>query len=179
MRIVTWRALMLNRNLLARALHGLHLFELATLAFLLIAMVLVATTQIILRNFFDLGLIWADPLLRAMLLWLGLLGAVAASHSDKHISIDLLSKFLPKHWLPWTRMVTSMFTALVCIVVAYHSARFVIDEYTYQTPSNIANGVSAWMVETIIPFAFALIALRYLLLIGRYALKKPVGDDII
>ncbi len=169
---------MLNRNLFKLALRRLHLFELGILAFLLIAMVIIATTQIVLRNFFDLGLIWADPLLRAMLLWLGLLGAVAASHGDNHISIDLLSKFLSKRWLSWSRMATSLFTALVCSVVAYHSARFVMDEYTYQTPSSIAVGVSAWMVEIIIPFAFALIALRYFLLVGRYGMNKSVGDDI-
>ena len=146
------------------------------LAMILLLMVVIATTQIVLRNFFDLGLIWADPLLRVMLLWLGLLGAVAASHDDKHISIDLLSKFLSKRWLPWTRMITSFFTALICILVAFHSARFVVDEFIYKTPSTIALGIQAWMIELIIPLAFTLIALRYFLLVGRYGLKKPVGS---
>lgn len=169
---------MANRNLFARALHWLHLFELGTLALILVMMVVIATIQIILRNFFDLGLVWADPLLRAMLLWLGLLGAVAASHNDKHISIDLLSKFLSRRWLPWARMITSLFTALICILVAFHSARFVIDEYVYQTPSNVSLGIPAWVVELIIPLSFTLIALRYFLLVGRYGLNKPVGDKV-
>jgi TRAP-type C4-dicarboxylate transport system permease small subunit len=163
-------------NWFERALQGLHKFEVVLLASILIAMVLVATTQILLRNFFDTGLIWADPLLRAMLLWLGLLGAVVASHDNKHISIDLLSRYAPQDWQRWIRMTTSLFTALVCLIVAYHSGRFVFDEYSYQTPSSIATTVPAWIVEVIIPAAFTLIALRYFLLIGRYWLRKPVGE---
>ena len=157
-----------NRFWIERLLHWLHLFELGALAALLISMVLIATAQIVLRNFFDTGLIWADPLLRTMLLWLGLLGAVAASHDNKHISIDLLSRLMPERILPWTRMATSLFTALVCLVVAYHSGRFVMDEMTFKSSSNITPNVPAWMMELIIPVAFTLIALRYFLLIGRY-----------
>ena len=72
-----------HKNPLERFLLGLHRFEIALLALVLISMVLIATLQIILRNFFDTGLIWIDPLLRTMLLWLGLLGAVAAKHRKK------------------------------------------------------------------------------------------------
>lgn len=166
---------MQKSNPLERVLHGLHTFEVGLLAAILIAMILVATTQILLRNFFDTGLTWAGPLLRAMLLWLGLLGAVVASHDNKHISIDLLSRFVPEAWQRRIRMLTSFFTALVCVVVAFHSTRFILDEFSYKTPSNIAAGIPAWVVELIIPLAFTLIALRYFLLIGRYWLNKPVG----
>ncbi|MBN1378035.1 MAG: TRAP transporter small permease subunit [Gammaproteobacteria bacterium] len=170
---------MQRNNQLERILHGLHQFELAILAIILLSMVLIATVQILLRNFFDMGLIWADPLLRAMLLWLGLLGAIVASHDNKHISIDLLSRFVTERWQCWIRMCTSFFTAIVCVVVAFHSGRFVLDEYSYQTPSNIASSVPSWIVEIIIPLAFTMIALRYFLLIGRYWLHKPVGKTSV
>ena len=54
-------------------------FEDGVLAVLLGGMILLATLQIGLRNFADTGFIWADPLLRIMVLWLGLVGAVAAT----------------------------------------------------------------------------------------------------
>jgi TRAP-type C4-dicarboxylate transport system permease small subunit len=149
---------MSNNNWLDRALCVLHRFELAMLALMLLSMVVLATLQILLRNFFDMGLIWIDPLLRTMLLWLGLLGAVVASHDNKHISIDLLSRLVSKKWRRWIRMVTSLFTALVCVAVAFHSGRFVLDERSYQTPSNLASNIPAWIVEIILPVAFALIA---------------------
>ena len=58
-------------------------------------------------------------------------------------------------------MVTSLFTALVCAVVAVHSARFVASEMEYQTIAFA--GVPAWACEIVIPIVFGLIALRYAL----------------
>lgn len=166
-----------DRNWFDAALCYLHRIELILLAMLLISMVVIATAQIVLRNFFDMGLLWADPLLRVMLLWLGLLGAVAASHDNKHISIDLLSKLVPDKFLPRIRMITSLFTAIVCAIVAYHAGRFVLDEYNYHTPSSVSYDIPAWTLELIIPLGFALIALRYFLLIGRYWLRKPISAE--
>ena len=148
-----------------RVLHRLNAFESMLLGVVLIAMVVVATLQIVLRNFFDMGIIWGDPLLRVMLLWLALLGALAASHDNKHIAIDVLSKFTPRAALPWVRAATSLFTAVVCALVSYHSIRFVADDYHYRTPA--FSGIPAWCFEVIIPAAFGLIALRYLLLALR------------
>lgn len=153
--------------MIKKVLRKLDLFESALLGIILIAMVIIATAQIVLRNFFDMGLVWADPLLRVMLLWLGMLGAMAASHDNKHISIDLLSNYLPPKGLVIARAVTALFTALVCTVVAWHSARFVIDEFYYQTPANVSHHLPAWPLQLIIPFAFVLIALRYYFLMAQ------------
>lgn len=157
---------MTDKHRLAGLSRGLYRAECLFMALLLVGMVLIATTQILLRNFFDMGLIWADPLLRVLLLWLGLLGAMAASRDDKHIAIDLLTRLLPARMIPWAKAITSLFTAGVCAVVAYHCARFVIAEYQYRTPA--FSGIPAWVLELILPVAFALIALRYLLLALEY-----------
>ena len=58
-------------------------------------------------------------------------------------------------------MVTSLFTAVVCAVVAYHSVRFVASEMEYAATAFA--GVPAWTCEIVIPAAFGLIALRYVL----------------
>ncbi len=73
-------------RLLAGALGRL---EDALLVALLGVLLLLASTQILLRNLFDAGLTWADPLLRVLVLWLGLLGAMIASRSGKHITLDV------------------------------------------------------------------------------------------
>ena len=72
------------------------LAEDALLVLILSTMVLLAAGQIILRNFLDVGFIWGDELLRMLVLWLAVAGALAASRSDKHISIDVLNRFLPE-----------------------------------------------------------------------------------
>ena len=40
-----------------------------------------------LRNFFSIGFAWGDGLTRLAVLWLGLLGALAASRDGRHITM--------------------------------------------------------------------------------------------
>ena len=42
-------------------------------------MVLMAFLQVILRNIFDMGIIWGDILLRHLVLWIGFIGASLAT----------------------------------------------------------------------------------------------------
>jgi TRAP-type C4-dicarboxylate transport system permease small subunit len=159
-------------SLPARLVGLLHAVEDGILILLLTAMLLLGVTQILLRNVFDSGLLWAGPLLRVMLLWVGLLGAMVASRYDKHISIDVLSRLVGVKWRPWLRMATDLFAGMVCAIVAYYAGRFVLDEIAYGTPGFA--GIPAWMLESVIPLAFGVIALRYLLLSGmqlRHGLK--------
>lgn len=72
----------------------LRYFEDAALTFLLGGMIILAVLQIGLRNFADTGFQWADPFLRILVLWLGLVGAIAATRDGKHINIDILSKYV-------------------------------------------------------------------------------------
>ena len=66
---------------------------------LLISMILLSSGQIVLRNFFDIGIIWIDPLLRVLVLWTALVGATVASRENKHIRIDLLSRYFERNTL--------------------------------------------------------------------------------
>ena len=123
------------------------------------AMIALAGTQILLRNLLETGLEWGDPLLRVTVLWLGLLGAMAATRDDNHISIDVVSRFLPPRAKTASRLVTDLFTATVCGLLAYHGARFVLLE---KGAGTLAFGfVPAWVCELIIPFGFGIIALRF------------------
>ena len=51
-----------------RWIDRLHRAEDALRAFLLTAMILLAGTQILMRNLFDSGFVWIDPLLRVLVL---------------------------------------------------------------------------------------------------------------
>jgi TRAP-type C4-dicarboxylate transport system permease small subunit len=138
---------------------ALHKVEDIFLALLLGAMIVLAPLQIFLRNFFDSGIGWVDPFLRVLVLWVGLMGAVAASRADRHIRIDVASKLLSPRLAALLAAVTSLFTATVAGLVAWHSGRFVTDEWEFG--STAFSGVPAWMFEAVIPMAFGIIALRY------------------
>jgi TRAP-type C4-dicarboxylate transport system permease small subunit len=143
-----------------RLLAVVHRAEDVLLAFLLGTLVLLAPLQIFLRNFFDAGWIWADPLLRVLVLWVALLGALAASRTDKQIAIDVVSQFLSPRAKAIVGFNTGLFTAFVCGVVAYHSWLFVAGEREFG--SKAFGDVPAWLCQLVIPFAFALIGARHL-----------------
>lgn len=142
----------------------------AILVLLLSAMVLLAGAQIVLRNLFDTGLVWVDPMLRVLVLWIGLVGAMAAARADRHIAVDILSRLLPARARRLSRALTDAATAAVCGLLAWHAARFVALEYE---GGALAFGrVPAWVCELILPVGFAVIGLRYLVLLaGR--LREP------
>ena len=65
------------------------------LVLILVAMIFLAFLQIVLRNVFGVGLIWVEPLVRQMLLWVALAGAMVATRDHNHITVDAVSRFLP------------------------------------------------------------------------------------
>lgn len=169
-----------SQGLASRALGLLHSVEDAALALLLGTMVLLAPLQIFLRNFFDLGITWADPFLRVLVLWIGLLGAVAASRGNRQISVDVVSRLLAPRSQAAVGVVTGAFTTFVSAFVAWHSGRFVATEFEYE--SIAFSGIDAWILQIVIPFAFGAIALRYALYTlvdGAVALglREPPEDE--
>lgn len=140
----------------------LHQFEDAVLVILLSSMILLASTQIFLRNLFDFGIVWADPLLRVMVLWLGLVGATVASRDNKHIRIDLLSDFFKKRTHQVIQCFVGIFSAAVCLIIAWYGMQWVRLDYLDQLIGFA--GIPAWMLEIIVPISFGLIGIRYCLL---------------
>jgi TRAP-type C4-dicarboxylate transport system permease small subunit len=136
-------------------------------------LVTLASAQILMRNLFDSGLPWADPLLRLIVLWLALAGALVATRENKHIRIDLLSRALPDRVYGWVNRFTTAFTFAVCAVLAWNGGRLVWLEY--QDGTVIAPGIPAWTAELIIPLGFGLMALRFALqaLVPSAKANKP------
>lgn len=139
----------------------------ALLLVILISMILLAGTQIILRNFFDSGIYWGDEMLRLMVLWLTIAGGLAASRMDKHISIAVLDRFLPHKVQLTTKIIIDLFTASVCALFAWHSALFVMSSYEYG--DTLMRNIPAWAMQIILPVGFGLMAYRHLIL----AVKRP------
>ena len=143
----------------------LRFVESGLLVVLLAAMIGVAAFQVIARNLFDFGLLWGDGLVRVLVLWVTLLGAMVASRNDEHIRMDVVARLVDERWERRLRRLTSAFTVLICALFAYHSARFAwID---YQDGVTAFAGVPAWICEAIMPIGAAVIALRYLLHVVR------------
>jgi TRAP-type C4-dicarboxylate transport system permease small subunit len=146
--------------LLARAERAGWWLETGILAALLATMILLAAGQILLRNLYGTGLPWADEALRLLVLWTALFGAVAASREDRHIRIDVLSRFLPPRLRAGVALLLDLFTSAVSGVLAWYSLDFVLDSHRFA--DTVLNGLPAWAFQAVLPLCFALIAWRYL-----------------
>lgn len=124
-------------------------------------MVCLSFAQVILRQFFGLGLLWGDTFLRHIVLWVGFLGAARATVDEKHFGFELLHDKLG----PGARGAARLATSAACAALAWASWKFVLDEKasgshlfsigSYQAP--------AWVFALIVPLGFALVGLHSLL----------------
>lgn len=127
------------------------------MAILLGFMILLAASQIVLRNLFDSGLLCS---LRIMVLWIALLGAIAATREDRHIRIDLLSHTLSRSNQSILSAINNLFSAFICGVITWHAVRFVYFEW--QDGTQLFASLPAWIGEIIIPIGFGSMTLRFL-----------------
>ena len=119
-----------------------------------------STTQILLRNFFSSGLFWADELVRLLVLWLAVVGALAATRDRRHIAIELIVRSLPDVLQRMTRSIVALFAAGISSVFAWQSYRFVLDSREFG--DTVLGNWPAWYFQLILPLGFALIAWRFL-----------------
>lgn len=150
----------LHRSLETLAKAGTAI-ESALLVFLLLCMIGLSTAQIVLRNFFDIGFYWSDTVLRTLVLWIALAGAVAASRSDKHISINLVDNLLSGRTKDAVKLLVHSFSAAICGLVTWFSLQFALTTREY---GDIAFGsIPAWLLQLVLPVGFGLICYRYAL----------------
>jgi TRAP-type C4-dicarboxylate transport system permease small subunit len=132
-----------------------------SLVALLAAMMVVAVGQIVLRLFFSSGFVWADELLKLMVLWIAMIASIAASRNNRHLRIDVLSHIVPERFARAPRMLVDLFAAVICAIIARQSYRYV--QLTLEIEDTVLVGVPAWVAYAIVPFAFALMGYRFIL----------------
>ena len=128
----------------------------------LAVMVVLAITQIFYRNIFSEGIVWIDPLLRVLVLWVAIAGAVVATRTDNHIRIDFFTRYVSERFHKHLLRLVYGFCVFICGFIAWHAVRFVQMDYEFETIA-FAN-VPAWITELIIPIGFFMMAFRYFLL---------------
>ncbi|KAA2284417.1 TRAP transporter small permease [Arenimonas fontis] len=147
-----------------RWLDGLHRAEDMLLAALVAALLLLSVSQIGLRVFFDTGLAWAEAAGRAGVLWLALLGALAATRERRHIAIDVLPRLLPPRLRRLAWAVAQLAASALCGSLAWLGWGLVRLER--EAPVPFIEGIPSWVPMLALPLGFGLMALRFLLTAG-------------
>ena len=152
-----------------------RLLENLALVTLLSGMIVLAVGQIVLREVFDTGVIWADELIKLMVLWLAMVGSIAASRDNRHIRIDVLSHVLPGVLVNVARIVVDLFAAAVCAVIAVQAWRYLQLEIEFE--DQVLVDTPAWIAHVIVPLAFALTSYRFVILAVKDVGRIVRGGD--
>jgi TRAP-type C4-dicarboxylate transport system permease small subunit len=123
-------------------------------------MILMAFFQIVLRNFFATGIDWGDSLIRYLVVWVAFIGAAIATREGKHISIDLLSRWLSGISRTGVQALTCFISAGICSLLTIAAVRFIWFEA--QMGGRTFLNLPVWVPELIMPITFGLMALRFL-----------------
>lgn len=145
-----------------RLMNYVYRVEEGLLVFMLLGMIGLAVTQIVLRGVFRSGIVWADPLIRMLVLWISLAGGMIASRQGRHIQIDIISRHLGERCKKISEGIVQMITAAICGVVGWYGIKFVQMEFA--SGDMAFASVPSWICAAILPLAFGMIAFRYALL---------------
>ena len=137
-------------------------FEEILIAVALSAMVLLVLIQIILRNFFSVGIMGGAEMVRHLVLWVAFLGAGLAAREGKHIRIEIARQILPARLRKIFAVLTCIFSVCVCAILVYASITFVgVD---YQGGGTIAFfNIPVWILQVIIPIGYTAVTLRFVM----------------
>ena len=130
---------------------------------------MLAVAQIVLRIFFSFGFVWADELVKLFVLWIALIASIAASRSNRHLRIDVLSHFVAEKYARIPRIIVDAFAAFMCGVLAWHSWRYL--QLTIEFEDTVLIDTPAWIAYFLLPLSFALMCYRFVLSFGSDVLR--------
>lgn len=103
----------------------------------------------------------ADDLVKLSVLWLAVVGAVAASRDDRHIAINLVARYGRTSWQKPAALIASAFAAAVTGLLSWHAVRFVADSYRFE--DTVLGDQPAWLFQLVLPVGFAIMCYRFVL----------------
>jgi len=144
----------------------------ALAVFLMLSLAVMAFIQVILRNFFAIGLNAVDELMRNGVLWIAFIGAALTTLRSRHIAIDILPRLLKGKVRRVLNRILNLTASLICVILGWYAAKFV--QLEIDMHSTIAGVIPAWIIEIILPVGFFLLALTFLL---RRSDKPQAGAE--
>lgn len=143
----------------------------ALVALMLFGLVGISCAQILRRSLFQDGWIHADAIGRTLVLWIALLGALAAVRTAQHVAIDVLDKAAPPALRRVMNVLSNLLASAFCAGMAWLALgllRMDLDAGVEWLP-----GIASAWAYAAIPLCFALMALRFLVAAAWPATTGP------
>jgi tripartite ATP-independent transporter DctM subunit len=117
--------------------------------------------EIVLRAAFHTGIPGSTAFVQHLTLWVGFLGAMLASREKRHLNIAAAAEHLPERSRRAVGWITGAVSAAVSAALAHASWDFVRSEM--EGFGKIGGVIPVWTAQLILPAAFAVMALRFVL----------------
>lgn len=153
-------------------LHYLTQIEKVIAAFMVAILTMLVIGDVISREFFKLGIPWAQKSAVYLMVWSGFLGAILMNHKAEHLRPEMGDKL----WKGSMKMIAYRFQQLVVCIYCFGAAYFsylYVQESKEMADMNVILNVSMWVLQIILPYAFFSMGLRSL-----YFLINPVFKEL-
>ncbi len=148
-------------DLLFRTRLGLIQLEKILAGLSLLLLLIIALSQVVLRNFFELGFADLDVIARHLVLFVTFMGAALASEGNKHIKIDCVSSAIKPRFRDRLKKPLIAISSIVCAIFFWYALQFWIDESQYAPD----NEQLALYMALILPLGFLTLSLHFFLLV--------------
>lgn len=146
--------------------------EKGALLLLLASMILLSFSQVVMRNFFSSGFIWANDVLRIEVVWLAFIGASLATTYRQHVRIDIMSRLIrTKSALTIVNVLSDLFTACISALLFVAALEYIALMRSYPQAA-VFGLIPEWSLRLVIPYSFAAMTIRC-----GYFVFQP-GNDV-
>ncbi len=125
----------------------------------ILVMAVLPVLEMLLRGIFKTGIPGSSAIVQNLTLWVGFIGAMIASREKKHLSLAAGVDWMNPRAKRIVTTATAAISAGVAAGLAWASFQFVRSET--EATARIAGWLPIWIAESILPAAFAVIALRF------------------
>ena len=143
----------------------------AIAASLIVGMMLLVTVEVCLRYFLNRPMVWVITIIQWSLVFMTFLGAAWLLRREGHVIMDFVLNQLSQNSRDRLNAVTSVFCAIVCLVIFWFSLRVNIDyfqvHYIYQATVELP----AFILQAVVPLGSFLLFIQFLRRAYGYRLK--------
>jgi tripartite ATP-independent transporter DctM subunit len=134
--------------------------EIGLIVVISIAMIVLPVLEIVLRRVRGTGVPGGSVYVQHLTLWLGFLGALAATAGGRHLGLATANLLRPGRPRNAALLLGGMVAAATTLLLAWASV--VVVRANRQGPDTLAGGIPEWWSQTIVPATLALMTLRFI-----------------
>jgi len=143
-------------------------------ALILLAMVLLVSADIVLRNLTRTGFSWSNEVTEYGLYVITLLTAPWLLRRSQHVRLDLVLTLVPARVAFIMEALADVIGFAVCLVMMRHGVRMTIESATLGSYTIKALAFPEWWLLWPLPFCFALVAIEFAFRFDRL-MRGPRG----